>query len=253
MNILLFEEHEVSAEGILTVCGDRARHMIDVQRMEVGQRVRIGALGGKQGSGRIAALSPDRVEIRIEALDAEVPAATTDLIVALPRPQILKKILSMAAALGVRRIMLVRSARVIKSYFDSPALAPDKINQQLMLGLEQAIATHLPEVTIHERFRPFIEDALPGIAKETDVSLLAHPAATCDICELGLVERLGARSTVALAIGPEGGWEQHEVEAFERVGFMACSSGRHVLRVDTAVGVLLGQVEMLRRLPSASE
>jgi RsmE family RNA methyltransferase len=160
----------------------------------------------------------------------------------------LKKVLQSAAAMGVRRIMLIRASRVIKSYFSSPQLQPDKIEEQLQLGMEQGVSTFLPQVSVHDRFRPFVEDELPQLCRGINERLLAHPYAERDISELGLERRLGSDTPCVLAIGPEGGWQEHESEALVEAGFEGFSIGPRVLRVETALCALLGQIDLLRKI-----
>jgi 16S rRNA (uracil1498-N3)-methyltransferase len=43
-----------------------------------------------------------------------------------------------------------------------------------------------------------------------------------------------AAAGVALAIGPEGGWSEHEIESFRGAGWTAASLGNNILRAETA-------------------
>lgn len=152
--------------------------------------------------------------------------------------------LQSAASLGARRIVLVNAQRVEKSYFDTPFLAPGEIERNLVLGLEQARDTVLPEVVVRRLFRPFVEDELEGFWPRTTCSrLLAHPAAAhglegCDLARAG--------STAVLAIGPEGGWIPFELDLLEAQGFSPFGLGPRILRVETAVPFAFGQVQLAR-------
>ena len=115
----------------------------------------------------------------------------------------------------------------------------------------------MPEVTIERRFRPFIEDQAPIVWPAPMRRLLAHPGAQKNLCEVmsAADEETEARdprrskdlrSEIVLAVGPEGGWVPFEVELLEAHGFHAFTAGPRVLRVDTAVPFLLGQLALLR-------
>src|SRR6266498_5143028 len=114
------------------------------------------------GDAEVLAATPDEVVLR-PALDQDPPPPSpVSLLLALPRPKILRRVLQAAASMGVKRIVLLGSWRVEKSYFSSPALAPDAIRAELLLGLEQGRDTMLPEVTVRRFFKPFVEDELAG-------------------------------------------------------------------------------------------
>jgi RsmE family RNA methyltransferase len=53
---------------------------------------------------------------------------------------------------------------------------------------------------------------------------------------------------ICLAIGPEGGWNDYEVDRFIQAGFRAFSMGERILQVDTAVVALLAQIQLLLTL-----
>ena len=61
-------------------------------------------------------------------------------------------------------------------------------------------------------------------------------------------ERIGTDERVTMAIGSEGGWLPYEVDAFERAGFVAISTGERILRVETACVALMAQVDLLRQM-----
>ena len=80
----------------------------------------------------------------------------------------LGRVLAAAASFGVKRIALIHARRVEKTYWEARAMEPEAIRDKLVLGLEQARDTVLPEVELHPRFRPFVEDALPGMLPGRD-------------------------------------------------------------------------------------
>ena len=148
--------------------------------------------------------------------------------------------------MGVKRIVLLGSWRVEKSYWASPHLEAEAMRGELLLGLEQGRDTVLPEVLLRRLFKPFVEDELDAVLPEP-VRLLAHPAGAPS---LGALDPTGSRA--ALAIGPEGGWTPYEAEQLRRRGFVPFSLGPRVLRVDAAVPYAVGQAALwLERAGSA--
>jgi 16S rRNA (uracil1498-N3)-methyltransferase len=169
----------------------------------------------------------------------------TDLILALPRPIMLKRIFSQAATFGVRKIYLINASRVEKSFFSASLLAENNYYPLLLHGLEQAVDTMVPEVSIYKRFRPFVEDLLHQAIDDCPVRLAAHPGPFPSLAQtvsLPLIKR------AAIAIGPEGGWVDFEIEKFRAAGFQPFSMGPRILRVDSAVPALLAQLNLLRQI-----
>jgi RsmE family RNA methyltransferase len=235
MNLVLVEPGEVRADGTALLRDRRARHVREVHRAAVGDVLRVGIVGGAWGDGTVVALEPDLV-LALQTDRPPPPKPGLDLLLAMPRPKILRKVLQSATSLGVERIVLVNAARVEKSYFDSPSLEPAAIRAELLLGLEQARDTLLPEVRIHPRFKPFVEDELPTLWPESVAKRLAHPTS-----ERSLESAAPAPDErAALAIGPEGGWVPYEVARLEEAGFAAFTAGPRILRVDVALPFLVG-------------
>jgi RsmE family RNA methyltransferase len=241
MNIILISATEIES-GRVILTDRRARHLAKILHAQPGDHLRIGLLGGLLGHGLVREISRERVELAVTFDTPPPPPSRLGLILALPRPIMLNRVLSQVASLGVKRIFLVNAARVEKSFFSASALAPAALAERLRLGLEQGVDTIMPEITIHPRFRPFVEDQLPALAADFPTGLLAHPGDHAT-----LAQQLAPPPTgqVLLAIGPEGGWVDFEVAQFHHQGFRDFSLGPRILRVDTAVPALLAQVDLL--------
>lgn len=244
MNLILLEPADLDSDGSARLTGRRARHVREVHRAQVGDELTVGQAGGLMGKGKVVCWERDEVVLEVR-LDTPPPAPSgIELLLAMPRPKILKKVLQAASSLGVKRVVLVNSYRVEKSYFDSPVLSPEDVHEHLVLGLEQARDTALPEVRIEKRFKPFVEDVSDSLwagAKR----LVAHPVPEAPLTP-------GAAGTerdkVVVAIGPEGGWIPFEVELLERHGFSRFSLGARILRVDVAVPYIVAQLDLARRI-----
>jgi RsmE family RNA methyltransferase len=241
VNLLLLEAAELRPDGTARLAGRRAAHVAAVLRASAGDRVQAGVVGGRMGEAELLAVSADEVVLRA-ALDREPPPPSpVSLLLALPRPKILRKVLQASAAMGLKRIVLLGSFRVEKSYFASPVLAPEALRAELLLGLEQGRDTAVPEVLVRRFFKPFVEDELEARFPER-TRLLAHPAGAPPLAALAPAE-----ARAALAVGPEGGWTPYEAEELRRRGFAPFSLGPRVLRVDAAVPYAVGQAELWLR------
>jgi len=214
--------------------GRRLEYVRAVHRATIGDRLRVGRFGGSVGYGVVTRLDDAVLELDV-VLDTEPPPpAPLTLILALPRPKALRRVLQCVATIGVKRLVLVNSWRVEKSFWASPALGAAALREQLMLGLEQGGDTMPPTVELRRRFKPFVEDEVPQLIAGTR-ALVAHPKAA-DACPRAVSE------PVTLAIGPEGGFIEYELDLLVAHGFEPVTLGPRPLRVEHAVPALLGRI-----------
>ncbi len=245
MNCILITPDELDPAGRVILGDQRLDHIAKVLKAGPGDILRMGIINSGLGQGRIEALDSDRVVLLFTPLSPPPARPLIDLVIALPRPIMLKKILAQAASLGVDRIFLINSNRVEKSFFQASLLKDEKYRAHLIHGLAQAVDTRLPEVSIHPRFRPFVEDFLPGRLSGYGHCLLAHPGGAATLP--GLVRpQEGGR--ILLALGPEGGWVDFEVQRFQDLGFKSFTLGPRILRLETAVVALISQLTLLREM-----
>ncbi|WP_095137990.1 16S rRNA (uracil(1498)-N(3))-methyltransferase [Pseudomonas sp. Irchel s3a10] len=234
MNLLLLEEADFIAADRVVLRDRRLTHMQEVHRSEVGDSLRVGRINGLMGSAELLRLEAGEAELRV-TLDQSPPAKLPlTLVLALPRPKMLRRVFQTVATMGVSKVILVNSYRVEKSFWQTPFLEPEAIRDNLILGLEQARDTVLPDIIIEKRFKPFVEDRLPAITEGT-LGLVGHPG-NYPACPRALSE------PVTLAIGPEGGWIPYEIDLLGKSGLQPVQLGERILRVETAVTALLARL-----------
>jgi len=272
MNRILFEPGEI-ADGVATVGGVRAEHILSVLHGEVGQPLKTGVVGGLAGTSEIIAVSAPgetpRVSVRV-CHDTPAPAPWIDLVLAPPRPRVLKRLLPQLAALGVGRIVLVGARKVEKDFWGATLLKEEIHRPLLVEGLMQCGATVLPELLVRRNFRRFLEDELDSLFPDS-ARLVAHPTTQPPAFAKATAgkpnhpttrlrqgyggqaqppapsSKLQALSSKLpapqprplLAIGPEGGWTDAEVGLLESRGFKRFSLGPRILRTDTATIALI--------------
>ena len=228
------------ASGDVRLSGARAAHLLNVLHVQPGHQVRVGVLDGPRGIATVQAIGEGDVALRC-ALEANIPPRPAiDLLLALPRPKVMRRLWAQIAALGVGQIILTNAEKVERHYFDTHILAPDTYRPLLIEGLQQAQDTRLPAVSIHRQFRILIEDALDRLSGP-GLRVVAHPSATTP---LGEVVRGSSQERILLAIGPEGGWNAFEIALLESRGFRLAGMGSRTLRTDTACVALLSLVLM---------
>lgn len=240
MNIILIENQELNGDE--TVLEDhRASHIVKILRSAEGDVLKVGIVDGMRGEGRIVSIRkkyPHRVVLQLSLNEQPQQTPPIDLVLALPRPIMLKRILSQVTSLGIGHLHLINANRVEKSFWEATLLEYEEYRKHLVIGLEQCVDTRLPTVSIHDRFKPFVEDFLPGKLSSYSHLLVADPSG-----EKRLVNSIDAPAgRLLLAVGPEGGWVEYELEQFRNCGFSICTIGPRILKVDTAVIALHGYI-----------
>lgn len=237
MNLILFEGGELR-EGAVTVRGTRAKHLIHVLRGVEGQAVRVGLIDGPIGTGTIVSISSEQVDLRCTFEEKPRPRPTVDLLLALPRPKVMRRLWAQLAALGVGRIILTNADRVERNYFDTHVLRSETYRPLLIEGLQQARDTALPCVSIHKQFKVLIEDELDALVPHAP-RFVAHAGENRGL--RAAVKDSGAAGAL-LAIGPEGGWNDFELRLLAAHRFQIADAGPRTLRSDTACVALVALV-----------
>jgi 16S rRNA (uracil1498-N3)-methyltransferase len=234
MNLLLLETDDFTSEHQVKITGRRLKHLAEIQKACVGDRFKAGEINGKMGQAKVLKIDAQSALFEVTLTDQPPAPLPLTLILALPRPKMLRRILQTIATMGVKQLYLINTWRVEKSYWQTPWLEEHAIREQLVLGLEQGCDTQLPLVSLNKRFKPFVEDELSQIIVNTQ-PLVAHPKG-------GIECPVRVNRPITLAIGPEGGFIDYEVGKLMDIGFQSVTLGKRILRVETAIPVLLGKL-----------
>jgi 16S rRNA (uracil1498-N3)-methyltransferase len=250
LNLLILEPHEVTASGDVTLDDARATHVRRVLNATIGQQVRVGILNGPLGVGTLTSTDSSRVSMRCELQPAPPPRPRVDLLLALPRPKVMNRLWAQLSAMGVGRIVLTNAEKVERPYFDTHVLDEAHYRPLLIEGLQQAKDTHLPTVSIHRQFRKLVEAELDGLCPDAvrlvadamqaspDASAFSPMQASPDASAFPPMP-FSPDARVLLAVGPEGGWNDFELELLQAHRFTTVSMGARTLRSDTACIALL--------------
>ena len=242
MNLILLVPDEIGEGGTVVLGGARAAHLLNVLHVEPGHAVRVGVLDGPRGAATVQSVGGGAVALRC-ALQTEIPPRpSVDLLLAVPRPKVMRRLWAQIAALGVGQIILTNADKVERNYFDTHILSPETYRPLLIEGLQQSRDTRLPIVSIHRQFKPLVEDQLDGLFGR-GLRIVADPSATRSLAEIAA---RGSDERMLLAIGPEGGWNGFELDLLRAHGFEAASMGPRTLRTDTACIALLANAHSFR-------
>jgi len=234
MNLALLEESDFVADNQVRLTGRRFHHLQQTLKKSEGESLCVGLVDGDVGVARITSLQSDHAELEVK-LDQKPPSALPlTLVLALPRPKMLRRVLQGCASLGVKQIWLINAYRVEKSYWQTPWLSEQAIRENLILGLEQAMDTRMPVVHQRKRFKPFVEDELPALLAQRP-GLVAHPRS-----ERPCPAQSGEPAT--LCVGPEGGFIPYEVDLLMQQGCRGVHIGSRILRTEIAVPALIGRL-----------
>jgi RsmE family RNA methyltransferase len=241
MNLLLLEPGQLRADATAVVDGAGAEHVQQTLRPALGQRLRVGLREGPVGEARVRGWVDGRLLLDEVTLQADPPPrAGVGILLAMPRPKALRRILPAAASLGVDLLVVINAENVDRSYLDSPVLLPDSVQRLFDLGLEQAGDTRSPVMRFERRFRPFVEDTLPALLEDTGARWLLDPRAPPPPESSLGSDDAPTDARRWLAIGPETGWNDFERGLLATQGFTAVSLGPRILRVETVVPYALG-------------
>ena len=241
MNRILFETDEIR-DGVATFGGERAEHVMNVLHGEVGQVLKTGEINGPIGTSVITAISclPSSVSsptVTVSCSHTEKSLQPwIDLILAPPRPRVMKRLLPQLAAMGVGRIFLVGAKKVEKDFWGATLLKPENYRPLLIDGLMQAGTSILPTLETRRNFRKFVKEEFDALWPEA-TRIVAHPYGA-----QSMAIESNRQLSVLLAVGPEGGWTDEEVALLEEHGFARYSLGSRILRTDTATVALLAQL-----------
>jgi len=207
-------------------------HVVRVLKKGPGDPLLAGIINGPIGVVPILGIEEGHVIIGRPQGTPPVPPPM-DIILAMPRPKVMKRLWSPLASLGVRSITIIGADRVEPFYFDSHAVTPELYRPRLIEGLEQVRDTRMPEVVIEPSLDRFITGVLPSWPTN-GTRIIAQASGS-----MKMREAMKPGDRVMIAVGPEGGWSARESELFITNGFVPVTLGPRTLRTDTALIALI--------------
>jgi 16S rRNA (uracil1498-N3)-methyltransferase len=205
--------------------GEHADHLVRVLRARVGQDFDI-ATGETVRRGRIAAVSDGRVEFD---LGEEVPRsslAEITLVLAVFKFDRLEWAIEKCTELGVSRIVPVIARRTDSHLAAASAKRAERWQRIARQAAEQSRRDAPPEIAAPIKVAEALNfpAALRIVLAESEEQTLLRD----------ILKQKNAADGVVMAVGPEGGWTESELQSFQKSGWTSASLGNTILRAETA-------------------
>lgn len=239
------EQIDVAAKSVI-IRGTDVNHIKNVLRMRPGEEVAVSnGIDGKEYRCGILALEEDcvRLELRFIKEDGVELPAKIYLFQGLPKADKMELIIQKAVELGVYEIIPMATARAVVKLDQKKAAAKVKRWQAISeSAAKQSKRLLIPEVKEPVKFSEALK-----LASDLDVRLIPYELAEGMDGTRRIIQSVKPGQSVAVFIGPEGGFEEAEVELAKEAGFQAITLGRRILRTETAgmtvLSILMYQLE----------
>ena len=211
--------------------GEAAHHLGRVLRAQPGQLYELSD-GSNAWVARIESVARDRVDFAlIEPLPAFGPTLETTLFLSVVKFDAFEWALEKATELGVNRIVPLAAARSEKGLLAAAAKRARRWEKIVFESSQQSRRVRLPVIEPVKKLAPAFESETAGLRVLLSERAEARP--------LREIFRDSAPHSVALAVGPEGGWTDQELATARQAGFREASLGPLILRAETAVTAAL--------------
>ena len=213
---------EVSGSRAALV-GANAEHLARVLRARIGQEFDIAA-EGRVRRGRIVSITPEKVEFELGEELAAAALPEIALVLAVFKFDRMEWGIEKATELGVARLLPLVAKRTDSHLASAAVKRVERWRRIAREAAQQSRRVTPPEIVAPVRLREILDFAADRriVLSEGEDQVLLRQAVA------------GSRGTLALAIGPEGGWTSDEERAFREHGWIAASLGPTILRAETA-------------------
>jgi len=204
--------------------GAHADHLVRVLRARVGQEFDI-STSGTVRRGRIANIQGGRVEFELGEEVAAARVANVTLLLAIFKFDRMEWAIEKCTELGVTRIVPVIARRTDTHLAAAAVKRSDRWRRLALQAAEQSRRTTPPEIAAPIKLQDVVNvaAALRIVLAESEQQALLRD-----------VLRSQPGGEIVLAVGPEGGWADDELQLFQKAGWISASLGDTILRAETA-------------------
>ena len=241
MNCLLFEKSEINSDSTLFISGTKYLHIQNILKLKINDDIKIGIIGEGLGYGKILKIDNEKILVSYKINKSNIIRPNINLILAMPRPKVMKRLWEQLAAIGINNIFIICPQKTEKCYFESHTLRNDIYRPLLIKGLQQACDIYIPKVFIEPNFKKFLKKYIDF--NFSNKRFIADVNAKSFITDFK--NDFKRNDNITIAIGPEGGWVKNEIKCFYEIEFMPITLGKRILKVDTAVISILSIIRSL--------
>lgn len=229
MNILYTNPSSIDGRNIIIKNEEDIHHLITVLRMKIGEKIKVSDGAGWEYEAILKDIERNQLIMAItdKQKAAVEPSVKITLFQGIPKSQKMELIIQKNVELGVVAITPVFMERTIvvdKGNFHKKITRWQKISDE---AVKQCARGFLPEIT-----EPISFEQMVGALDDFDLVIFPYENAK-DISIKDILKNFNGK-TLAIIIGPEGGFSSKEVAALEALGIEGVTLGKTVLRTETA-------------------
>lgn len=213
------------------ISGDDVKHIYKVLRLEAGDKITVNDCSGTEYLGEIQEVNKTQVTVNLlEKLEVNNEAPiNVYLYQGLPKSAKMDLIAQKCTELGVKEITPVITERVVVKSEIGEFKKVDRWNRIALEACKQSKRSLIPEINTPIEFEELLEKL-----KSMDLIVVPYENESgFGIKNLAAVHK-GEVKDVAIVIGPEGGFEEFEIEELKKAGAYIVTLGPRILRTETA-------------------
>ena len=219
--------------------GSDVNHIANVLRMKPGEELLISVKGDWDYLCKIVDIETDRVNLKVlESMEQRELPVNITLLQGIPKSDKLEMIIQKAVELGVSEIIPVKTKRVVVKIDEKKV--DTKVNR--WNAIAESAAKQSKRSIIPKVYEPISIDNALEIVKDFGVKLIPYENADGIDKTRKILDNMDKTKNIAVFIGPEGGFEESEVERIKNSGFEVITLGKRILRTETAGLALLSNI-----------
>lgn len=231
-------EEQINGENAY-IEGSDVNHIANVLRMKPGEELLISVKGDWDYLCKIVDIETDRVNLKVlESMEQRELPVNITLLQGIPKSDKLEMIIQKAVELGVSEIIPVKTKRVVVKIDEKKV--DTKVNR--WNAIAESAAKQSKRSIIPKVYEPVSIDNALEIVKDFGVKLIPYENADGIDKTRKILDNMDKTKNIAVFIGPEGGFEESEVERIKNSGFEVITLGKRILRTETAGLALLSNI-----------
>ena len=231
-------EEQIKGENAY-IEGSDVNHIANVLRMKPGEELLISVRGDWDYLCKIVDIETDRVNLKVlESMEQRELPVNITLLQGIPKSDKLEMIIQKAVELGVSEIIPVKTKRVVVKIDEKKV--DTKVNR--WNAIAESAAKQSKRSIIPKVYEPMSIDNALEIVKDFGVKLIPYENADGIDKTRKILDNMDKTKNIAVFIGPEGGFEESEVERIKNSGFEVITLGKRILRTETAGLALLSNI-----------